>query len=224
MSGFRRYAIYYLLEPGSLADFGASWLGWNVVTGTQTAQPAVEGIEAISATPRRYGFHGTLKPPFQLAVGASGDALAESTEALARTLAPVRLDGLQLSRIGSFLALTPKGDAAQLNSLAFRCVTDLDMHRRPPSDAEIERRRAAGLTQRQEQLLERWGYPYVAEEFRFHLTLSGKLDTDEIDRVAAAIASHLPALPTPFEIASISLVGEGEDGFFRLVHRYALTG
>ena len=33
----------------------------------------------------------------------------------------------------------------------------------PPSEAELARRRAAGLTPRQDELLMRWGYPYVLE-------------------------------------------------------------
>ena len=32
------------------------------------------------------------------------------------------------------------------------------------------------LTPRQRGYLERWGYPYVMEDFRFHMTLTGRLD------------------------------------------------
>jgi hypothetical protein len=31
--------------------------------------------------------------------------------------------------------------------------------------------------QRQRNYLDRWGYPYVMEEFRFHMTLTGRLDS-----------------------------------------------
>src|SRR5690554_5056560 len=65
-----RYAIYYAPEPGSPLDrFGAAWLGRSAWTGEPVAQPAVEGLDpeqlaAMTAEPRLYGFHGTLKPPF----------------------------------------------------------------------------------------------------------------------------------------------------------------
>ena len=39
----------------------------------------------------------------------------------------------------------------------------------------------SGLTDRQEALLTQWGYPYVMEEFRFHITLTGALDPAHLD-------------------------------------------
>ena len=52
---------------------------------------------------------------------------------------------------------------------------EFDEFRRPADEAELARRRAADLTQRQEDLLLRWGYPYVLEQGRFHLTLTGRV-------------------------------------------------
>ena len=49
---------------------------------------------------------------------------------------------------------------------------------RPPGAAELERRRKAGLSAAQEKMLLRWGYPYVLDEFRFHLTLTGRLQPE----------------------------------------------
>lgn len=224
MSNFQRYAIYYLPDDPQLAAFGASWLGWDVETGCEVVQPPVDGIARITETPRKYGFHGTLKPPFRLAEDTDADSLAEDISALAARTAPVIVDALTCARIGRFLALTPRGNASALGDLAFACVSELDHHRRPASESELERRRAAGLTDLQEALLMKWGYPYVADEFRFHLTLSGKLDDATAAATEAALDGRLPTIPQPFEIKSISLVGEREDGRFSLIHRYALTG
>ncbi len=224
MSDFQRYAVYYLPENAELADFGAMWLGWDVAQGVAVEQPGVEGIEAATRTPRKYGFHGTLKPPFRLADGADVAGLQADIAALAAETPPVEIAGLKLSRIGRFLALVPVGEAAGLARLAFACVTRLDRYRRPPSVEELERRRATGLTQRQDALLLKWGYPYVAEEFRFHLTLTGPLDDGRSDGLQAAAARLLPDLPRPFPISSIALAGEGTDGRFREIHRYTLTG
>lgn len=224
MSDFQRFAIYYLPEDRALAAFGAAWLGWDVETGKACAQPAVEGIADVTATPRKYGFHGTLKPPFRLSAGTEPAALHDALAQFAQTTAPVRLEGLQLSRIGRFLALVPEGDAAALAKLAFACVRLFDPFRHPPDTAELDRRRAAGLTPRQDALLLKWGYPYVAEEFRFHLTLTGKLDPSAQEAALAALETGLPALPRPYPITSIALTGERADGHFEMIHRYALTG
>jgi putative phosphonate metabolism protein len=224
MSDFRRFAVYYLPEDAGLAAFGASWLGWDVASGKDCPQPDVPGLAAMTETPRKYGFHGTLKPPFRLAAGKDRAALEAAVAKLAETAAAVRLDGLVLAELGAFLALVPEGDARPLNDLAFRCVRDLDAFRAPASEAELARRRASGLSPRQETMLQQWGYPHVAEEFRFHLTLTGRLTREERAVAKDAVQTRLPALPKPFEIRSIALVGEDAAGVFHLVHRYALTG
>lgn len=228
MENYKRYAIYYAPE-GDLAEFGANWLGWDAATGTERTPPALPGLPCpapeITATPRKYGFHGTIKPPFFLAPGQSAAALHDAAKALSARLAPVTLEGLQLSQLGSFLALTPKGDATALATLAAAVVMELDDFRAPPSEAEIARRRPEHLSEAQRALLARWGYPYVMEEFRFHLTLSGRLSAEDAAATRAALAPVVaPLLPAPFEITSLCLFGEAEDGRFHILHRYALTG
>ena len=224
MSDFQRYAVYYLPDDADLASFGASWLGWDVARGTRCDHPDARGVERFTETPRNYGFHGTLKPPFRLAEDTTFDGLARSVADLAGRHRAIRLDGLRLARIGQFLALVPEGDTTALNRLAFSAITELDRFRSPPSDVELARRRSAGLTPKQDALLVQWGYPYVAEEFRFHLTLTGKLDTDDLEAARQVLATRLPHLPNPFVIGSIALVGEDAEGMFHLIHRYALTG
>ena len=92
-------------------------------------------------------------------------------------------------------------------------------------EAEIARRRPERLTPRQRALLDSYGYPFVMEEFRFHLTLTGPLDPWEIAPTESAIAAHFGAtIPQPFQIKTLCLFGEAQDGTFHLLHRYALTG
>ena len=221
---FQRYAVYYLPDDAGLAAFGASWLGWDVSSGVVRAHPDVDGLAEATGAPRKYGFHGTLKPPFKLAEGTDAAALQTAVAKLAERAPAFELDGLSLSRIGSFLALVPKGNTSRLAHLAIECVTKLDSFRRAPEAAELQRRRKAGLSPRQDALLEQWGYPYVADEFRFHLTLTGKLNAPEQDRFLEVLRAQLPPLPAPFPITSIALVGARSDGKFQLIHRYALTG
>ena len=225
---YRRYAIYAAPE-GALCDAGSHWLGWDAARGAALPQPEVDGLPgplaAITEAPRKYGFHGTIKPPFRLAAGATPEDLAWATEALCLRLSPVVLTGLRLERIGGFLALVPEADTEALFDLAARVVEALDAFRAPPTADEIARRSPGRLTPRQRDYLDRWGYPYVMDEYRFHMTLTGDLPPDDADTVARVLARWIaPHLPRPCIVDNLCLFGEAEDGRFHLLHRYTLTG
>lgn len=221
MSGHQRYAIYYLPPADSaLAKFGAAWLGWDVDRAVALESRAPD----LTETPRKYGFHGTLKPPFRLVDGRDRAGLEAGVEALAADMAPVLLEGMALSRLGRFFALTPVGDVAALGALAAACVRELDGFRAPASEAELSRRRAKGLSPTQDAHLLAWGYPYVMDQFRFHLTLTGRVPREALAEAQARIEAALPDLPEPFDITEIALVGERPDGRFETLQRYALGG
>ena len=200
-----RFAIYYAPEPTEfLATRARVWLGYDAETGNATQQPAVarfgaERLRHLTAEPRRYGFHGTLKPPFGLAAGMTESMLIEAVRAFCAAQPPVRVGPIRVAAISDFIALVPAGDGADVAALAAACVRQFDAFRAVPGAVELARRRAAGLTPRQDELLRRWGYPYVMEEFRFHLTLTGKV-TDE-DRSVL-----LPALGEMFASEKIGPV------------------
>ena len=225
---FTRYAIYF--APPAQAEwsrFATRWLGWDMEPGSTCEQPDIPGLDLTSITrvPRKYGLHATIKPPMRLAPGTGLDDLKQACGAFAARQAPVTMQGLHLARLGRFLALRVTGDETALNALASACVRDLDPFRAPAGEAELAKRRAAGLTPTQEDNLIRWGYPYVMQDFRFHITLSGKLPKPELPAVEAALERHLlPLLPHPFEIRDLALVGEDSEGHFHMIHRYALTG
>ena len=225
---FTRYAIFHTPGPGPLADFCAGWLGWDVLNGTPAHQVAVDNLplakDTITETPRKYGFHGTIKPPFRLAPEQTEGDLIASLESFCAHTTVVTLDGLELAQLGRFLALIPVGDGGALNTLAAEVVRRFDKFRAPMTQAELARRRARPLNPRQEELLQQWGYPYVMEEFRFHLTLTSKLPKTRASATREALLPHLtPLLPTPFTLESLSLVGEGPDGRFRVIKRYPLA-
>jgi putative phosphonate metabolism protein len=226
---FKRFALYFAPDAGPLADFGAAWLGWDPVTGKSCPHPDLPGlprpVDLLADTPRKYGLHATLKPPFALAEGRDIAGLRAAVEVLAASLPPVTLDGLQLSQIGGFLALTPLGNTDALSALAATLVADLDSFRAPLTEADRARRHPERLSPAQRAHLDRWGYPYVMEEFQFHITLTGTLPETEAAATAAALAPVLaPLLPAPFHITQIALFGEAEDGRFHLLHRAKLTG
>lgn len=223
----QRYAIYYAPEPGAFADATARWLGWDAAAGRSVAHPQVAGLPApaadLTATPRKYGFHGTIKPPFHLAPGTDAEGLRAALAALAAGLQPVTLPGLRLVDLHGFVALVPEGETTALATLAAAVVMRLDRFRAPPDAAEIARRNPDRLTARQRALLAEWGYPYVMDQFQFHLTLTGALDPAASAATRAALAPLVePLIPRPFTLRDLVLFGQGDDGMFRILHRYPL--
>ena len=222
----QRYAIYYAPREGPFAFRANEWLGREPGNRRDLPQPVLSGIgdpHDITAEPRRYGFHGTIRAPFRPAEGVGEDQIRATVASLAARLAPVTCAGLQVDTLHGFIALTPTSCEAALLDLGATVVEATDHLRAPLGAAEIARRRPERLSPRQRELLDRWGYPHVMEEFRFHLTLTDRLD--EPEPVRAALEAHFaPVLPRPFVIEDLCLFGEDGSGRFHLLHRYALTG
>ena len=225
---YHRYAVYYTPPAGPLRDLGAAWLGWDMHRGTDCAHPdwaADWPVTAITAGPRRYGFHATLKPPFRLAPGTDAAGLVAALRRLGAATPSAPAAGLEVARLGRFLALVAAGDPREIASLAGECVRALDAFRAPAPPDETARRRAAGLSPAQEATLVRWGYPYVMDEFRFHMTLSGRIDAALASGLQPVLARHFDAVaPAPFVIDAVTLAGEDATGRFHAVETVALSG
>ena len=195
-----RYAIYF--SPAKHSpwwNFGAQWLGRDECDDKALAQPVLTQIgltdlNSITAEPRRYGFHATLKAPFHLRDGFSVDDLAQRVQALASRLRPVSLGPLQLVTLGDFVALTPLTATEELATLAAACVVELDDLRAPLTAAELARRRIEQLSTREQELLRQYGYPYVLERFRLHFTLSGPVPRATALSVMQAVAQPVAGL------------------------------
>ena len=213
-----RYAIYFAPQSGSaLAEFGRWWLDAGPPAGV-----AAERWSEMTASPRRYGFHATLKPPFALAA-AGEQTLRTRLAAFAATRSAFEAPPLSIGELGDFLALVPRTNDDRLPALAAACVEQFDDMRAQPPPAELARRRSGGLTPRQDELLRRWGYPYVFDEFRFHMTLTGRLDADERSRVLATLKARYGALAEqPLAVDAVALFVEPASGApFRELGRYA---
>ncbi|MCQ0092399.1 DUF1045 domain-containing protein [Roseovarius sp. M141] len=227
---YRRYAIYYTAPPGPLARFGAEWLGWDIAQGRSPAQrPDIPGlakpIDTLITAPRRYGFHATIKPPFRLAPSQTEAALTAALSAFCGARAPACASGLELARLGRFLALVATGDTASINALAADVVRDFDHFRAASTAAEIARYNSPTLSAAQTENLQVWGYPHVMGSFRWHMTLTDKLPRAKAAAAHAALAPMLtPLLPRSFTLDALSLVGEDCSGQFHLIHRTPLTG
>lgn len=226
---FERVTIYWLPRGDSrLAMLGREWFGAVPETGAFMLARKDHGLgelaERATAVPRRYTLHGTLKAPFSLCDGADlNDLVNELRNFCARrrrrTVGPLRL-----RRMGSYLALMPEGGTAELDWLADECVTHFDHFRAPLTESDRKRRHPERLSARQCAQLDQFGYPYVLSDFRFHVTLAGPLEPDELNQVERALAPvFAPALKNPLEINSICLLGDpGQAAPFRLIERFPL--
>jgi len=221
-----RFAIYFAPADGTrLAAFGAAW--FSGAAWRDWSDPTPARMTELLASPRHYGFHATLKPPFALADGADRTTLMDRVAAFASDMPAVSAPPLTAQQIGRFIALRPGGPAREIDDLAGACVEAFDDLRRPADAAELAKRRAAGLTQRQERLLTEWGYPYVFEEFRFHMTLTGPCaaegEAQAILRQLAPLTAELAV--EPFHLDAVCVFHQGDRAAeFNLLERFSLTG
>ncbi|HEX4289747.1 MAG TPA: DUF1045 domain-containing protein [Trebonia sp.] len=219
-----RFAIYAAPGTGPADAAGTlvrekaeQWLGRSV-SGDPVA-PGIpagwtrESIDAITADARRYGFHGTLKAPFRLAEGRTADELDAAVARFAAGHAGAVIPRLSLARIGSFFALVPGARAPGLHALADEVVKGFDDFRAPGTDAELARRNRGPLTPRQRELLDAWGYPYVLDEFRFHLTLTDRIPEGRQPEVERALSDWFAgSLGAAVAVGALALFTEAEPG------------
>jgi putative phosphonate metabolism protein len=197
---YPRYAIYYIPEPGSALDrFGAELLGYDAITGEDLAFP--DGISQLAPDwreltrdPRKYGFHATLKAPHSLAPGKTEAELLAACEAFARTPRPIPVIAPVVGSISGFIAMVPAERSAELERLAADCVSEFDSFRAPLTSKDRARRNPSMLTPRQREYLDRWGYPYVMQDFRFHMTLTGRLPRERHEAVLTMLKDRFSAL------------------------------
>jgi len=227
-----RYAVYYAPPPDSgLWELAQHWLGRDCESGAALARPAIDGLHTVdldgaTASPRHYGFHATLKAPFRLASGTSLRDLHDALAAFASRQSPFEAPPLALRALGSFLALTLSEPCEEMDGLAATAVRDFEPLRAPLREEDLQRRLKSGLTARQEALLRQWGYPYVMEEFRFHMTLTGPLETAQRELLQPHLtALFSPHMAAPFSVDTVCLYGQyNQAAPFQLMDRVRLTG
>lgn len=214
-----RYALYFAPERDTkLAAFGQHVLGRDAENDIAVAQFVPDGFSdedwrTFTQSPRRYGFHATLKPPFALADGKTEEELFAAVRALARSFEPVDVSPLVVRASGSHVLLGLSHEHKEVHALADACVRDLDAFRAPPSAEQTARRLKANLSTREREHLEAWGYPYVFDTFVFHMTLAGPLP--EAARKSAyegLKALYQKEAYEPFAMGSLCIFVEAEPG------------
>ncbi len=195
-----RFAIYYSPEAHTpLWELGTGWIGRDalndlLVTPRHNVDVSELERQALTCTPAHYGLHATLKAPFELNAGMSYDRLSEKLSAFAAAHRRFRLPPLKLERMDDFVALVPEVPGDRLNAIAHACVETFDEFRTPLEQRELGYRQSTPLTRRQHELLLRWGYPYVMEEFRFHITLTSRGYRNQCDQVIAGLSEGVEKL------------------------------
>lgn len=220
-----------------LWQFGCSSIGYDSTTSKEVPLAVVPGvtqsnIREATAEPRRYGFHATLKSPFSLAEGQNEKALESAALAFAANQKSFEVPALQVAALGRFLAIvteSPSEGAATpissanvaLGQLAAACVKNFDPFRADLSDADRQRRLSRPLTERQRDYLDTWGYPYVLDEFRFHMTLTGPLPEPQRALILSALQHRFGPIKAPLTVDAIALCRQPDrSAKFRVMQRY----
>jgi 2'-5' RNA ligase len=208
-----RYAVYHApARDHPLTALASAWLGYDAWTATPAARPVVDGltmdaaaVEAATDEPRRYGFHATLKAPFELAEGRTEAALVDGFRAFAATQPGFAVE-LALGALSGFVALMLAQPSAAMGALHAACVHGFEPFRAPLSGADLARRRRAPMTAEQDARLMAFGYPWIFEDFRFHMTLTGRIaDPAQRDMLVAALARHFGAVTGAYRVEMLCL-------------------
>jgi hypothetical protein len=203
-----RIALYYA-PPASSAWWraGCEWLGRDAETGRlieAPLEPSItalgQSVAALTGSPRQYGWHATLVAPFHTAEGVTPQQVLSVAREWASHITPfsAALCPAEMGRFVALRAAQPEDDEAirRIAASALHAVASL---RARPSAEDARRRLASGLSERQQTLLHEWGYPYVLDEYRFHMTLSDALDSASARAAIVSLwqtrAAALGALP-----------------------------
>ena len=226
-----RYAIYYAPSAAHPMSMAASaWLGRDAFTNSVCERPALVGLDGIdldklTQDARHYGFHATLKAPFELHPEQDEASLVSAFRALTTCHAPFQAD-IQVAALGPFLAFVLAERSSQMQALHQDCVVALDGFRAPLSDFDLNRRLHAGINPRHESQLREFGYPYIFEDFRFHMTLTERISDQALRaQVLAVLQDHFQDFAGPHDFESLAIFKqEGRDQPFTILDLQPLTG
>jgi len=212
-----RYALFYTPPADhDLTQIASRWLGRDAYSGALLPQPdhtpfSAERLAELTHAPRRYGFHATLKAPFELSEDSHENQLVSAMERFCQSQAAFNMPKLKVGRLGPFFALVPDSNARDLNRFAAECVRGFENLRAPMRDADYARRNPDKLEQQQRAYLQKWGYPYIFDAFRFHMTLTGPVPTEEADEMEQVLRSLFdPYLQAPLLCDHLTLFREVE--------------
>ncbi|MGF1651227.1 MAG: DUF1045 domain-containing protein [Hyphomicrobiaceae bacterium] len=227
-----RYALYFVPDPtSSLWAFGSSVLGYDSQAGVDVPLPSIAlfreaSARDMTAAARTYGFHATLKAPFELVAGCHERDLIEAVQGFAVRRSPVPIGRLAVCILGKFCALVPEAEQpAGLTQFGAACVEMFDHFRAPLTAADRARRITPQTSAAERANVEKWGYPYVFDTWRFHMTLSGPLPDHQRQRFRDAVSGLYAPISASVSIDAVALcVQPSRDQRFKVLNRFALRG
>jgi putative phosphonate metabolism protein len=215
-----RFAVYFAPQPDNpWWQAGSQWLGRCAAGGALQPMPPINGISEeafrqVTAAPRRYGWHATLKAPFTLAPESDAAQLRAALTTIAASSSAFDMPPLKVALLDDFLAIVPEPRSEAADAVAARCVMELQPLAAPLSATELQRRRQAPLSPTQDALLERWGYPFVFDEYQLHFSLTGSLkhmNSQQVHNLQEAAQVWFANLP-PCNFESLALFTEPTRG------------
>jgi len=228
MKKYSRYAIYYAPpKESNLEEFGRYWFGWDPINAKSINNKQrinylngfgiknLKNIDKNVLIAKKYGFHGTLIPPFKLNKNYSTNTLFKKTEEIAKKLKKFKFYKFKLKKINNFYAFVQNKKNNNINKLSNRLVRELFKFRSPLTKKEIDRRNPSKLSKLQLNILYKWGYPYLMSEFNFHMTLASEvtgnklyLELKKIERNKEIILNEIN------NFDKIYIFGENQKGMF----------
>lgn len=225
-----RYGIYFAPQPGApLHCLGSRWLGRDAATGELLNPNLPEGMERdewlrTTESPRRYGLHATLKPPFRLARNATVEDLQVALRDFASRHDCFEAPPLQVASLGRFLALTLSEQSDKFSSFAASCVSEFDRFRAPATEQDLAQRLRDSLSAREREHVMRWGYPYVFDTWKFHISITGSLPPQSLPPLEQSLRRHFaPVCEEPIPVDSVCIFRELSPGApFCIIDRVSL--
>jgi hypothetical protein len=226
-----RYAIYYAPEPGDPLELAAaSWLGRDALSSAHMTRPQLPALrnidlQELTKSPRHYGFHATLKAPFALHEDQSEAALIEAVDAFCATYPAFEAEIAPMA-LSVFIAFRLTSDSKAMQALHEACVREFEPFRAPLTPADIARRRKANLSVLQDERLVAFGYPYIFEDFRFHMTLTGAVHDEALrTRILEALSAHFAPVTGLHRFFGLSLFKQDDrEADFYVLHQSAFKG
>ena len=237
MKKYSRFAIYYAPTKGSgLEEFGKQWFGWDPLDAkfinkkqrinylNRFGIKNLKNIDKNVLIAKKYGFHGTLIPPFKLNKNYSTNTLFKKTEDIAKKFKKFKFYKFKLKIINNFYAFIQNKKNSDINKLSNRLVKELFKFRSPLTKKEIDKRNPSKLSKLQLNILYKWGYPYLMTEFNFHMTLASEVTGNKLYSELKKIEKKKEIILNEINnFDKIYIYGENQKGMFENLENFSLS-
>lgn len=143
--------------------------------------------EQIVAPARRKGFNAPFYPAFRLRSDATLNDLKLYLERLCSSQTPFNSGVMKVGIHSNHIYIEPLSQNKTIEELASNCVYLFDTLREKSQPIPVNGRMKTALTQRQIDNFVKWGHPYLFEDYKFSIQLTGPLQ----EKVANQLCTFL---------------------------------